>query len=152
MWWQIVCQGITTSPTKHLPNSYFYVAPSRHRRTLHASSASRDPLVAFTTLRLSTKPAQDSREPTPSMIETGLCGCSSFPASISEATRSWMLSQPGHNQQSMSAMLKFLGTGSLQDEIKHIWMQSRSGRPWTKWQRSSGPMAVPTNSNLSKKR
>ena len=101
----------------------------------------------YKTLQLSAKPPQDPKELILSIIRAGLDRNCSWPASNSTTICSWILSQPSYDQESLSAMLKPLGMGSLQEEIKQVWLNTWFTRPWTKWQQSSKPTTVPTHSS-----
>ena len=97
----------------------------------------------YTTLRLSTKPPLDPQEQMQSTIGAGLAGKDFSNLSSSAMTRSWIQSQPGYDQASLSALLRRFGTVSLPEEIRRIWQEKQSERPWTKWQRSSLPSTDP---------
>ena len=86
-------------------------------------------IVSWTlkTLQLSTKPEQDPKEPISRIIGVMLNRRTSFPASNSDMARSWMLSHPGYDQESLSAFLRPLGIGSFQEEIKRFGFSNHQG-------------------------
>lgn len=100
------------------------------------------------TLRLSSKQPLDPKEQMTSTAGAGLVGCRfCAPSSLTE-TISWIQYQSGFDLPSLSCSLKPSGMENLAEETKQIWLRSRSGRPWTKWQRSSWPMEGSTHSSL----
>ena len=142
--WNVVADSL--SRDHHIPADILtcllrYLVPSQIHRDFHISPV--PPEIEswlYKTLRLSTKPALDPKEQTASTIGVGLVGVNFSEVSSWATISSWMESQQHINLHSLSASLKQCGAVNLAGNVQDIWLKARSGRPWTKWQRSLQPI------------